>query len=191
MKRWGILISALVLCAVLTGCGPQQALRVIFPFWLPELRQFTTPEETATAIEQYATLAFEVPETWDKIEKTDNTYYYTPDKDFLMLGTDELDEPFNERYIEDFIAGFGESFDDFHEIRHRLHEIDGLTSLRLEFRAEVSGQDVLCYTELIQNGSQLISFAMITLEDSTADNRTDFDNIVHSIEAVYRLPYGD
>lgn len=182
MKRtWGRLGLALLLCAVLTGCGVQRKLP---PSPSPTASVVPTPNITAVPIvkEEYGALSFEVPGDWLKSKREKATYFHSPDaKEMLIFRTMKSGVQVNKDNVDILLKGLTQSFQNFREIDHRLHEIDDRKTLEVRYFKESDRGNAECFAELIQTGADLTLFIYEKYPGSGCEWKY-FDSILKSID---------
>lgn len=173
MKKW--LSMALVIClccGVLVGCGEKDGGDH------PEKVENEGTKKTVS-IQGYS---FEIPESWEEGDNTEDLLYYYPENAMLMVGYSETNQSIlDEQARKEFIDSFGSGMDDFTLVSESEQNVAGQKAYRHEMNISMADEDWTATMITYDCDSGVISFLMSTLVNAEQNYDKEFETILASI----------
>lgn len=171
MKKWlSALLVMCLCCSMLAGCGGKE-----------EKTEEAKDESTKkmVSIQRYS---FEIPESWEEGENTEDLLYYYPENAMLMVGYSEINQSIlDEQTRKEFIDSFGSSMDEFTLVSESQQDVAGQKAYRHEMNISMADEEWTATMVTYDCDGGVISFLMSTLVGVGQSYDEEFENILSSI----------
>lgn len=170
MKK--ILSAILVMCmcfGLLAGCGEMED---------------SAQEAEKGKTEKIKRYSFEVPESWEDGDNSDDMQYYYPKDGMLMVGYSEMNQSIgDDNARSDFITSFGAGMESYELVSEEKVRIAGIDGYRHEMNISMADKEWKASMVTFDCDGGVISFMMSTLKDSDVSYDKEFENVLKSIRS--------
>lgn len=142
-------------------------------------------ETSETKVENIAGYDFEVPETWEDGENTDDLQYYYPENGMLMVAYQPSDQSLSDENLRnEFISGFMSEMESAEINSESETTISNTTAYQYDLDVSIDGESWASSFVIFNGNDGVIGFFMATRKDSGNDYSSDFESVLDSIKSV-------
>lgn len=171
MKKVISILLVTGLCfGLIAGCGGKKGSQNV-------------QSEAGTKEEKIHNFYFEVPESWEDGDNSDDLQYYYPNDGMLMVGFSEMSQSIcDDDARSEFINAFGAGMDDFELVSEKTVQVAGTEGYRYEMNVSMADNDWKSSMVTFDCNGGVISFTMYTLINSEKNYDKEFENTLKSIK---------
>lgn len=168
-KVLSVLLVVCMCCGILAGCGGKQTKEA--------------EEERINKAVSIQGYSFEIPESWEEGDNTEDLLYFYPEDAMLMIGYSQMNQSIlDEQVRKEFIDSFGASMDSFELTSESEQNIVGQKAYRHEMSISMADEDWMATMVTFDCDGGVISFLLSTLKDSEQNYDKEFENILNSVK---------
>lgn len=169
-RMLSMLLAACLCCGLLAGCD-----RGV------EKDEVVNKSASKTAsIREYS---FEVPESWEEGENTEDLLYFYPADSMLMIGYSEMNQSVtNENARKEFMDSFGAGMKAFDLVSETEQNVAGQQAYKYEMNISMADKDWKATMVVMDGQDGVLSLLMSTLSNSEKNYDKEFEDILNSLK---------
>ena len=142
-------------------------------------------KDSGTKVENIAGYDFEVPETWEDGNNTDDLQYYYPENGMLMVAYTPLDQSLSDESTRnEFISGFTSGMASAEIDSESEITVSNSTAYQYDIAVSMDEKDWESSFVAFDGDGGVVSFFMATTKDSKYDYSSDFESVLDSVKTL-------